>query len=79
MAFGVPDFGLSSFESDEWRFGAVCVVVIGVAVIPSYLVYRSAVKKHEGSYQIALRQAETKLEQARNRNNRAKQDAHILH
>lgn len=76
MALKLPDLGLASFESDEWRFGAVCVVVIGVAVVPSYLIYRNARERNQQNYQIALRQAETKLEQARQRSaSRAKSDA----
>jgi len=67
MAVALPDFGLASFESDEWRFGAVCVVVFGACVVPSYLLYRNARVRNAQQFQIALRQAELKLEQARQR------------
>lgn len=66
-SYGLPDLGLAGFKSDEWRFSAVCVVVVGVVVVPSYLLYRSSRAKHEGKYQVALLEAEAKLERARNR------------
>jgi hypothetical protein len=67
MGIALPDFGLASFESDEWRFSAVCVVVIGVAVVPSYLFYRSTKLKHSLHYEAAIKTAEAKLEQAKNK------------
>jgi hypothetical protein len=75
MGLALPDFGFDSFESDAWRFSAVCVVVVGVAVVPSYFLYRSSRIKTQLHHKIALLQAETKLQQARGRTRRTKPDA----
>ena len=61
----LPDLGLPSFQSDPWHFAAVCVVVIGVVVVPTYLWYRHAKRKNDQRFQIALAEAERKLEETR--------------
>lgn len=61
------DLGLAAFQSDEWRFAAVTVVVMGVAVVPSLLAYLHARRKAIDRHSIALMQAETALERARRR------------
>jgi hypothetical protein len=64
---GLPDFGMSGFQSDEWRFAAVCVLVLGFAVIPSFLAFRNSKNKNEQKFLLALKDLETKLEEAKKR------------
>lgn len=64
---GWIDFEFASFESDEWRFAAVCIVVIGFAIIPALFMYLIARRRNDQAFQLGLSKANLSLEQAKTR------------
>lgn len=62
-----PDLSVWSFESDEWRFAAVCVIVTGLGVVPALLWYLLARRRNDQAHKLALQKVELKLSETRER------------